>query len=105
MAGSTFDRNATVITFNSISSDAVALTFTLQVEDGVKKLGLPDINTRLPGMAIKLLPHQVLGVAWMLERERHQYDHFYVPIVAESLTRFIGIVAASSLMKWVSFFF
>lgn len=54
MAGSTFDHNATV-------------------DDGLKKLGLPDLGTRLTGMAVKLLPHQVLGVAWMLEREKHRH--------------------------------
>lgn len=40
----------------------------------MKKLGISDINTRLLGMSIKLLPHQILGVAWMLERERHKLD-------------------------------
>jgi hypothetical protein len=77
MAGSTFDRNATVNIFelHVILTQHAIDNIYLQVEDGVRKLGLPDINTRLPGMAIKLLPHQVLGVAWMLERERHKYDN------------------------------
>ena len=54
LAGSTFDENATV-------------------EQALKKLSLPDSHTRLSGMSSVLLPHQILGVAWMREREAHTY--------------------------------
>lgn len=46
----------------------------VKVEDGLKKLGLPNIKRRLNRMSILLLPHQVLGVAWMLDRERSRFD-------------------------------
>lgn len=53
LAGSTFDENATI-------------------DQGLKKLGLPNTRTVLLGMSKLLLPHQILGVAWMLEREAHR---------------------------------
>ncbi|KAI0047735.1 hypothetical protein FA95DRAFT_1605864 [Auriscalpium vulgare] len=40
------------------------------LDEAVKKLDLPDIFTPLPGMEIALMPHQAIGVAWMLEKER-----------------------------------
>ncbi len=40
------------------------------VKDALYKLGLPDLNTPLPSMQITLMPHQAIGVAWMLEKER-----------------------------------
>ncbi|KAF9517774.1 hypothetical protein BS47DRAFT_1389493 [Hydnum rufescens UP504] len=76
MAGSTFDHNA-------------------KIEDGLKKLELPDINTHLPGMAIKLLPHQVLGVAWMLDREKHTYDYCILPFLLRPLKLFLRRVRAN----------
>ena len=39
------------------------------VEQGLEKLGLPSIATPLPHMEIPLMPHQVIGVAWMMEKE------------------------------------
>lgn len=36
------------------------------VDDALQRLQLPDLNARLSGMAVRLLPHQVLGVAWMV---------------------------------------
>ncbi|KIP09902.1 hypothetical protein PHLGIDRAFT_101971 [Phlebiopsis gigantea 11061_1 CR5-6] len=40
------------------------------VEKALNKLRLPVLYTPLPGMEIALMPHQVIGVAWMLEKER-----------------------------------
>lgn len=54
LAGSTFDENATI-------------------DEALKKLGLPDTLSRLAGMSSILLPHQILGVAWMREREAHTF--------------------------------
>ncbi|KAF5357721.1 hypothetical protein D9758_007422 [Tetrapyrgos nigripes] len=40
------------------------------VEDALKKLGLPNLFSPIPGMAVALMPHQVIGVAWMVEKEK-----------------------------------
>lgn len=40
------------------------------MEKALNKLRLPVLYTPLPGMEIALMPHQVIGVAWMLEKER-----------------------------------
>jgi SNF2 family DNA or RNA helicase len=40
------------------------------VDKALKKLKLSSLYQPLPGMAISLLPHQTIGVAWALERER-----------------------------------
>lgn len=40
------------------------------VDKALKKLGLKSLYDLLPGMAISLLAHQVIGVAWALEREK-----------------------------------
>ena len=34
------------------------------------KLGLPSLNTLYPGLSIALMPHQVIGVAWMVGKEK-----------------------------------
>ncbi|SJL12855.1 uncharacterized protein ARMOST_16287 [Armillaria ostoyae] len=40
------------------------------VNDGLQKLGLGSITSLLPGMEVPLMPHQVIGVAWMAEKEK-----------------------------------
>ncbi|KAJ3559162.1 hypothetical protein NM688_g505 [Phlebia brevispora] len=40
------------------------------VDRALQKLGLADMFQPLPGMEIALMPHQAIGVAWMLEKER-----------------------------------
>ncbi|KAG2151182.1 SNF2 family N-terminal domain-containing protein [Suillus bovinus] len=40
------------------------------VDKALEKLGLKSLYNFLPGMAISLLAHQVIGVAWALEREK-----------------------------------
>ncbi|KAK0204021.1 SNF2 family N-terminal domain-containing protein [Desarmillaria ectypa] len=40
------------------------------VNDGLQKLGLDSITSLLPGMEVPLMPHQVIGVAWMAEKEK-----------------------------------
>ncbi|EIM84514.1 uncharacterized protein STEHIDRAFT_61302 [Stereum hirsutum FP-91666 SS1] len=42
----------------------------LQVRDGMKYLGLRDNRDLLPGMEVRLIPHQIIGVTWMLTQER-----------------------------------
>ncbi|EIN08787.1 P-loop containing nucleoside triphosphate hydrolase protein [Punctularia strigosozonata HHB-11173 SS5] len=40
------------------------------IDKALKKLGLNDQHELLPGMNIRLMPHQIIGVAWMLGKER-----------------------------------
>lgn len=42
------------------------------IETDLVKLGLKDLNDKLPGMKITLMPHQVIGVAWMITKEKTQ---------------------------------
>jgi SNF2 family DNA or RNA helicase len=39
------------------------------VDQAVAKLGLKSQYDLIPGMAVPLMPHQSIGVAWMLEKE------------------------------------
>lgn len=41
----------------------------MSVNEAAAKLGLPDQETPLEGMRIKLLPFQIISVAWMADRE------------------------------------
>ncbi|KAE9403438.1 hypothetical protein BT96DRAFT_1016994 [Gymnopus androsaceus JB14] len=41
----------------------------ITVKAALKQLNLEDVDDILPGMNVRLLPHQVIGVAWMLDRE------------------------------------
>lgn len=40
------------------------------VEGALKKLGLRTMTDKMKGLEITLMPHQVLGVSFMLEKER-----------------------------------
>ncbi|KAF9256614.1 hypothetical protein L218DRAFT_881400, partial [Marasmius fiardii PR-910] len=40
------------------------------VEQALQKLDLPSIYVPLSNMEVALMPHQAIGVAWMLEKER-----------------------------------
>ncbi|KAF8507571.1 SNF2 family N-terminal domain-containing protein, partial [Hysterangium stoloniferum] len=40
-----------------------------KVVDAANQLGLENTNTMLPGLEVKLMPHQLIGVSWMLEQE------------------------------------
>lgn len=44
----------------------------VKVDDSLKKLGLASLVDTLPGMEIALMPHQVIGVAWMLTKEKEK---------------------------------
>ncbi|KAJ6542826.1 SNF2 family N-terminal domain-containing protein [Mycena capillaripes] len=45
----------------------------LTVKEAMKDLGLQSQTDLLPGLEVRLLPHQAIGVAWMLKRE-HSHD-------------------------------
>lgn len=40
------------------------------VDQALEKLGLQSQYDLLPGMEVALMPHQTIGVAWMLDREQ-----------------------------------
>jgi hypothetical protein len=39
------------------------------VDEAIAKLGLKSQYDMIPGMVVPLMPHQSIGVAWMLEKE------------------------------------
>ncbi|KAK4055289.1 hypothetical protein OIV83_000572 [Microbotryomycetes sp. JL201] len=39
------------------------------VQEAAQKLGLMSQSDKIPGMNVHLLPHQLIGVAWMVEQE------------------------------------
>lgn len=41
----------------------------IPVRDAVKALGLKNATDRLPGMDVTLMPHQLIGVSWMVKQE------------------------------------
>ncbi|KAJ7325554.1 SNF2 family DNA-dependent ATPase [Mycena albidolilacea] len=42
----------------------------LTVKEAMKDLGLQSQMDLLPGLEVRLMPHQAIGVAWMLQREK-----------------------------------
>ena len=42
----------------------------MSVTDAQEKLGLTRQDEPLGVMAVRLLPHQIIGVAWMVEQEK-----------------------------------
>ncbi|TFK37535.1 SNF2 family DNA-dependent ATPase [Crucibulum laeve] len=46
------------------------LSHGLTVKAAMAKLGLRDLKDLLPGLEVRLLSHQAIGVAWMLEKEK-----------------------------------
>ncbi|KAI0351250.1 hypothetical protein OH77DRAFT_1430072 [Trametes cingulata] len=42
----------------------------LTVKKAMDKLGLKDPKDLIPGMEVRLLPHQLMGVSWMIAQER-----------------------------------
>ncbi|GBE87754.1 hypothetical protein SCP_1104310 [Sparassis crispa] len=43
----------------------------ITVNAAMEKLGLHDPRDLLPGLEVRLLPHQAIGVNWMLDQERN----------------------------------
>lgn len=44
-----------------------------RVEDAVKYLGLKTLHDPLPGMEVNLMAHQIIGVKWMVEKEKSDF--------------------------------
>ncbi|KAJ7085372.1 SNF2 family DNA-dependent ATPase [Mycena belliarum] len=64
------DQEQKMADFVSRSLDTLSQQIT--VKDAMRELGLDDQKDLLPGLEVRLLPHQAIGVAWMLSRERSQ---------------------------------
>lgn len=43
------------------------------VAEAAQKLGLAHMDALLPGMQVKLMPHQIIGVQWMVQMERGKH--------------------------------
>ncbi|TFY57616.1 hypothetical protein EVG20_g8474 [Dentipellis fragilis] len=57
-------------TFLLAAGNAEQFDGNASVDQALEKLGLPALYTPLPGMQVALMPHQAIGVAWMLDREK-----------------------------------
>jgi SNF2 family DNA or RNA helicase len=68
------------------------------VEQALQKLGLPVLFQPLPGMTVALMPHQAIGVAWMLEKERSSAKG---GCMADEMG--LGKVSSRRTMSYVSF--
>ncbi|KAG8970320.1 hypothetical protein FRC03_009593 [Tulasnella sp. 419] len=44
------------------------------VHDAMRYLGLRSLNDLVPGLDVRLLPHQAIGVAWMIQKERSKRE-------------------------------
>ncbi|KAI9457065.1 SNF2 family N-terminal domain-containing protein [Russula earlei] len=62
------DAHSRLAEFVSKSIDNLAQD--MHVKDGMKYLGLKDAKDILPGMEVRLIPHQIIGVSWMLMQEK-----------------------------------
>jgi len=40
------------------------------VDDALKELDLAKIDERIPNLSVTLMPHQIIGVAWMVKQEK-----------------------------------
>ncbi|KAH8822730.1 SNF2 family DNA-dependent ATPase [Flagelloscypha sp. PMI_526] len=48
------------------------LSHDITTQKAYKELGLESQEDLIPGMEVRLMPHQAIGVAWMLRREKHK---------------------------------
>ncbi|KAN0118821.1 SNF2 family N-terminal domain containing protein [Russula decolorans] len=62
------DQEQRLAEFVSKSIDNLAQD--MHVKDGMKYLGLKNAKDILPGMEVRLIPHQIIGVSWMLMQEK-----------------------------------
>uniref|UniRef100_A0A8H8CFK2 Uncharacterized protein n=1 Tax=Psilocybe cubensis TaxID=181762 RepID=A0A8H8CFK2_PSICU len=57
-------------TFLVEAGNAESFDGNASVDKALKYLNLQNLQQKLHGLEISLMPHQVMGVAWMLEKER-----------------------------------
>ncbi|KAI0061315.1 hypothetical protein BV25DRAFT_1826795 [Artomyces pyxidatus] len=53
-----------------VSKSIDNLSTGMKVRDGLEYLGLKDPKDILPGLEVRLIPHQIIGVSWMLHQEK-----------------------------------
>lgn len=56
--------------FLLLAGNAEQFDDNASVAQALAKLGLKDQFDLIPGMEISLMAHQVIGVAWMVEKEK-----------------------------------
>ncbi|KZV69422.1 hypothetical protein PENSPDRAFT_676105 [Peniophora sp. CONT] len=82
----------------------------MKVAQGMEYLGLRTQKDLLPGIEVRLLPHQIIGVAWMLMQERNDHDRKTVQMIAtmamnmpdmnEDVRTTLIVVPAALLLQW-----
>lgn len=55
------------------AGNAEAFDENVNVNECLRKLGLRNMASLLPGMEVPLMPHQIIGVSWMLDREANKH--------------------------------
>ena len=51
------------------------------VAEAQTKLGLQSQDELLPGMSVRLLPHQIIGVSWMLEQVLYKMEYLRIGFI------------------------
>lgn len=71
-----FQHSLSLVSFFSV--DAFITSFgaadyfekDVKVHDCMKELKLRDASSKIPGMSVSLMAHQIIGVAWMARQEK-----------------------------------
>ena len=53
----------------------------VSVAEAQTKLGLQSQDELLPGMSVRLLPHQIIGVSWMLEQVLYKMEYLRIGFI------------------------
>ena len=53
----------------------------VSVAEAQTKLGLQSQDELLPGMSVRLLPHQIIGVSWMLEQVLYKMEYLQIGFI------------------------
>ena len=53
----------------------------VSVAEAQTKLGLQSQDELLPGMSARLLPHQIIGVSWMLEQVLYKMEYLRIGFI------------------------
>jgi len=63
-------RSSSIKRYLEVAGNSDYFDGDAKVEASLKALGLPNLSSLLPGMEVALMPHQVIGVDWMLKQEK-----------------------------------
>ena len=53
----------------------------VSVAEAQTKLGLQSQDELLPGMSVRLLPQQIIGVSWMLEQVLYKMEYLRIGFI------------------------